>query len=338
MPFNTTAAIQLFEARKHLPAHAKTVQLCSHALNLTDDCIYWFIEQAPRYDYIDVSLLEALLPLDRIQREPLVPHFFRALGIQDFITLDSNTRNGSVTVDFNGDIQRDTGFTSTFDLVDNCGVTEHVFDQRAAFENIHRLCNPGGLMMHRIPMFGIMNIALYGVTPMLLQDLATANGYEMLDLRVANRWGDTVRALLPGDDGADRDYRAAIPMHPGMVSEGGVAFEKPHPTLPTEFQPESLNLPAYLNLADILKKTPAGNMEFPLARVCRALDERGQFFRPESPGELYAMCIFRKVHDDAFCVPYQGNNLADIESPAMRVRYRRQFEALGVAVSEADAK
>lgn len=338
MPFNTTAAIQLFEARKYLPAHATTVQLCSHLLNLTDDCIYWLIDQAPRHDYIDVSRLEALLPLDRIQREPLVSHYFRALGLPDLMTLDSNTRNGSVAVDFNVDIQRETGFSRTFDLVDNCGVTEHVFDQRAAFENIHRLCKPGGLMLHRIPMFGVLNITLFGVTPLLLHDLATANGYEILDLRVANRWGDSVRALLPGDDGADRDYRAAIPMHPGMVSEGGAAFEKPHPTLPAEFQPESLNLPAYLKLADLLKKTPAGNMDFPLARVCCALEERAEYFRPGAPGEIYAMGIFRKVYDAAFCVPYQSNNLADIEPPAMRVRYRRQFEALGQVVPEADAK
>lgn len=338
MPFNTTAAIQLFEARKHLPAHATTVQLCSHLLNLTDDCIYWLIEQAPRHDYIDVSLLEALLPLDRIQREPLISRYFRALGLPDLVTLDSNTRNGSVVVDFNGDIQRETGFTSTFDLVDNCGVTEHVFDQRAAFDNIHRLCKPGGLMLHRIPMIGVYNISLYGVTPMLLHDLAIANGYEILDLRVANRWGDTVRALLPGDDGADRDYRAAIPLHPGRVSEGGEAFDKPYPTLPMEFQPESMSLPPYLKLADLLRKTPGANMDFPLARVRRALDERAELFRPGAAGEIYAMGIFRKVYDEAFCVPYQGNNLADIESPAMRVRYRRQFEALGQAVPEANVK
>jgi len=338
MPFNTTAAIQLFEARKHLPAHATAVQLCSHSLNVTDDCIHWLIEQAPRHSFIDVAHLAALLPLDRIRREPLVSHYFEALGLPNLITLDSHTRNGSMVVDFNVDIQRECGFTGTFDLVDNCGVTEHVFDQRAAFDNIHRLCKPGGLMLHRIPMVGVYNISLYGVTPLMLHDLAIANGYEILDLRVANRWGDSVRALLPGDDGADRDYRAAIPLHPGMVSEGGEAFYKPYPTLPTEFQRGSMNLPPYLNLADLLKKAQSGNMNFPLARVRRALDERAELFRPGAAGEIYAMGIFRKVHDEAFCVPYQGNNLADIESPAMRVRYRRQFEALGQTVSGADVK
>ncbi|MEY4482560.1 MAG: hypothetical protein RL693_12 [Verrucomicrobiota bacterium] len=333
MPFNTTAAVQLFETRKHLPDNAVACQLCRHVFTITDDCLHWLIAKADEYPFVKKDILEEILELDRLQREPHVPRFYQALGIHHAITLDSNSKGGSIVVDFNTNIENDTGFNQTFDLVDNCGVTEHIFDQRAVFENIHRLCKTGGVMLHRSPMFGVLNIMLIGVTPLYWHDIAIANGYEILDLRVANRWGDTVRALLPGDNGADRDYRAAIPSVPGEVSEGGAAALWAYPTIAPEQLPEEMLLPPSMTLDEMTRKTPLPVMSHPLARVCRTLEERAKAFRPEVPGEIYATAIFRKIHDEPFCVPYQSNSIMEIEPVEFRARYRRQFEAQGLSIT-----
>jgi hypothetical protein len=333
MPFNTSAAIQLFEARKHLPDGAVACQLCRHVLSITDHALRWLIAQAPAHPFVNAAILEEILALDRLDREPLVARYFEALGIHLAVNLDSHSRGGNLVVDFNRDIAEDTGFTETFDIVDNCGVTEHVFDQRAVFTNIHRLCKPGGVMMHRSPMFGVLNIMLIGVTPLYWHDLAVANGYDILSLCVANRWGDIVRSLQPGDDESERDYRAAIPSVPGEVSEGGAAALWPCPTIPDELLPEAMRLPPWLTADDILRKTPLQVLEHPLARVCHALVERAKPFRPEIPGEIYAMATYRKVHDEPFCVPFQSNSLHDIEPAAFRERYRRQFQAHGLPLT-----
>jgi hypothetical protein len=264
----------------------------------------------------------------------LIQRFFEALDFGRWVTLDSHSRQGSLVMDFNRNLARDYQYTEQFDFVENSGTSEHVFDQRAVFENIHNLCKVGGVMLHRCPMMGVSNIMLYHLTPTFFHAIALANRYEILDVRIGNRWGDTVEARQPQKPvSSDEEFRAAVPMIPGYARGVGKAGRRADWKWPAWGVPKSLRLPEFLELGDVLRKTPMSNMAFPLARVCNALAARAKRFRPQCPGELYTMMLFRKTSDEPFQVPYQSNCVKDIEPIEFRERYRNQFEALGLPIS-----
>lgn len=43
---------------------------------------------------------------------------------------------------------------NAFDVVINCGTTEHIFNQLHAFRCIHEMTKPGGIMLHQVPVSG----------------------------------------------------------------------------------------------------------------------------------------------------------------------------------------
>jgi SAM-dependent methyltransferase len=71
----------------------------------------------------------------------------------------------------------------TFDLVLNCGTTEHVLNQYNSFAVIHDAVRPGGLAYHALPMTGFLDHGYFNYNPRLFFELARANGYELLDLQ-----------------------------------------------------------------------------------------------------------------------------------------------------------
>jgi hypothetical protein len=71
-----------------------------------------------------------------------------------------------------------------YDLVMNCGTTEHVLNQLNAFRLIHDACKVGGVMYHGVPMAGDYNHGFINYHPRFFRDLASANYYEVLDF-----WG-----------------------------------------------------------------------------------------------------------------------------------------------------
>ena len=73
-------------------------------------------------------------------------------------------------------------------------------------------------MLHRCPMMGVSNIRLYHLTPTFFHAIALANRYELLDVRVGNRWGDTVAAQLPQKSiSPDEEFRSTLPAVPGFA-------------------------------------------------------------------------------------------------------------------------
>jgi hypothetical protein len=328
MPVHTSASYLMYEARKLLPnqPQPKPCQLCDFKFEISDSFLLWLMEPnrfgAP---FIQKSLLQDLLQRTRQERLPLLKNYWEALGFRPPLILDSHTRNGVTAVDFNLDLRLHPGIHEQFDLVDNPGTTEHIFDQRAIFENIHNLCRVGGLMSHRIPMYGILNITLYGITPRFLYDLARANRYQIERLWIANRWGDAVPAQLENNQLLEV-FKNKLPTQPGLcrgLSDGDL---KKQDYLPEKKIPAEYALPDSLDLKTFLAKAPIMDMSNILSRTCHSLILRGNRFRPNNSGEIYSFAIFRKVHDEPFRVPYQGNNLADIEDPEMKQRYRYQME------------
>jgi hypothetical protein len=74
-----------------------------------------------------------------------------------------------------------------YDLVTNCGTTEHVLNQLNAFRLIHDACKVGGLMYHGVPMAGDFSHGFFGYNPKFFTRLQEINGYEVLDRWI---WAD----------------------------------------------------------------------------------------------------------------------------------------------------
>uniref|UniRef100_A0A9E7ZVM2 Class I SAM-dependent methyltransferase n=1 Tax=Bosea sp. NBC_00436 TaxID=2969620 RepID=A0A9E7ZVM2_9HYPH len=110
---------------------------------------------------------------------PLASDLYRRLGYVSYAAIDANGLHGAKVFDLNRDLKDAYGFADTFDLVTNLGTLEHCFDQAAAFRNMHRLCKPGGLMIHCLPTQGLVNHAFYNYHPRFVADLSAANGYEI---------------------------------------------------------------------------------------------------------------------------------------------------------------
>lgn len=79
----------------------------------------------------------------------------------------------------------------SFDLVLNCGTSGHVINQFNLLNIMHDAVRVGGLMYHAIPMTGYLGHGYFTYTPMLLCDLARANGYEILKMNFAGPQGWT---------------------------------------------------------------------------------------------------------------------------------------------------
>jgi len=104
---------------------------------------------------------------------------YQTLGFEEYRCIDTNGRNDALVLDLNEDIKA-KGFTEQFDLVTNHGTTEHCFDQKNCFRNIHNLCAKNGLMVHALPFQGYLNHGFYNYHPNFYRDLAAANQYELV--------------------------------------------------------------------------------------------------------------------------------------------------------------
>jgi hypothetical protein len=68
-----------------------------------------------------------------------------------------------------------------FDLVTNCGDTEHILNQLNCFTVIHDLTKAGGVMYHSLPVGGYAEHGFFNYNLKFFVALARANGYRMLD-------------------------------------------------------------------------------------------------------------------------------------------------------------
>jgi SAM-dependent methyltransferase len=84
----------------------------------------------------------------------------------------------------------------SFDMVLNCGTTEHILNQFNAFKSIHDAARIGGLMVHQVPASGYTNHGYFCYTLRFFFDLAGYNDYELVDF-----WVD-------GPAGHDKMYTA----------------------------------------------------------------------------------------------------------------------------------
>src|SRR5205823_3928504 len=78
-----------------------------------------------------------------------------------------------------------------YDLVTNCGTTEHVVNQINSFRVIHDLTKPGGgYMLHDLPWSGMFNHGLVNYKPHLFWRLCESNHYSVVDMRLRAQVND----------------------------------------------------------------------------------------------------------------------------------------------------
>jgi O-methyltransferase len=68
-----------------------------------------------------------------------------------------------------------------FDAVINSGTTEHVLNQYNSFKTIHEATRVGGCMVHALPASGFTDHGYFTYTGRMFFDLASYNGYEIVD-------------------------------------------------------------------------------------------------------------------------------------------------------------
>jgi len=102
-----------------------------------------------------------------------------------YAAIDVDGSPGAIPLDLNCD-RTPPDMIGKFDVVTNCGTTEHIANQMNAFKVIHELCAPGGVMLHQLPAQGLMNHGLINYNPKFFWMLARSNGYKWLhaDLRM----------------------------------------------------------------------------------------------------------------------------------------------------------
>lgn len=97
------------------------------------------------------------------------------------VSIDWNGRDGALKLDLSKPI---SGIGEPFDMVTNCGVTEHVKEsQYHAFKNMHDLVRPGGILYDSVPKTGHWKGHCYWrYNTFFFEALANANGYKIIKI------------------------------------------------------------------------------------------------------------------------------------------------------------
>ncbi len=112
------------------------------------------------------------------ENAPSARAFWLWLGFV-YASIDIDGSPGSIALDLNHD-EIPPSEKRKYHLVTNFGTTEHVANQLNAFEIIHELTAPKGVMVHSVPAQGYFNHGLINYNPKFFWMLARSNGYKML--------------------------------------------------------------------------------------------------------------------------------------------------------------
>tara|TARA_B110000438_G_C15746750_1_gene621089 strand:- start:31 stop:1005 length:975 start_codon:yes stop_codon:yes gene_type:complete len=105
--------------------------------------------------------------------------FYHSLGFTEYNSIDADGKRGSLVFDMNEVLIDHYKFNKTYDLITNFGTTEHVFNQKNVFENIHNLAKKDGYLFHLLPFEGDFNHCYYNYHPKFFYDLAQHNNYQI---------------------------------------------------------------------------------------------------------------------------------------------------------------
>ena len=125
-------------------------------------------------------------------RERTGKAYYTNLGMTH-TAIDFNGKDGALPLDLSQPIDRPE-WIGYFDIITNCGTTEHVEPleaQYTCFANLHRWLKPGGIAIHVVP--AIEELEASGrwqnhcnvyYSKAFFQELARLNGYEVIESTV----------------------------------------------------------------------------------------------------------------------------------------------------------
>ena len=189
MGINALSASLTGVAADILDRDASVVDLGSQELDLTADWLESVSKTRKQSQQLDA--LRALSGKAKSIGER-APEFYAALGMDQYNSIDINGQLNSLPFDLNSCIEERYAFTERFDLVTNNGTTEHLFNQQAVFDNIHRMTTVGGLMLHAVPFLNYVNHCFFNYSPTFFYNLAVANDYTLLALGIGVKEGNAI--------------------------------------------------------------------------------------------------------------------------------------------------
>ena len=131
--------------------------------------------------------------LVRMSNRAFAADLFRKVGYE-YSAIDYADYPGIVRLDLN-ERSLPSDMRGQFDIVLNCGTSEHIMNQFNVFKTIHDACAAGGSMYHGVPAWGDYEHGVVNYNPKWFWALATANNYE-----IAKFWGSAELELRPLKD------------------------------------------------------------------------------------------------------------------------------------------
>lgn len=111
--------------------------------------------------------------------------FYKQIGIDYYASIDVNSYNKSIIADLNEEYQ----WGAMYNLVTNNGTSEHIFNQKALFVNMRRLCKKGGVMVNCLPV-NYFDHGFYNYNPNLFFSIAKQNNDQYLFGYITNANGE----------------------------------------------------------------------------------------------------------------------------------------------------
>jgi hypothetical protein len=107
-----------------------------------------------------------------------VEHLMRAAGF-DYAAVDVYAGGSTRVFDLNSDSLAAED-RERYDVVTNCGTSEHIANQFNVFKVAHEALKPGGVMLNFVPFHGQVDHGLINYHPKFFTSLIANNGYEPL--------------------------------------------------------------------------------------------------------------------------------------------------------------
>lgn len=105
--------------------------------------------------------------------------FYSIFGLRSYASVDSYDERAS----FRQNLNTASSAAEKYDVVVDCGTTEHVFNAGNVFVYTHNSLKPGGVALKVLPTFGDNTHGFYNIHPTAYFDVARENGYDILDFR-----------------------------------------------------------------------------------------------------------------------------------------------------------
>jgi hypothetical protein len=308
MALNALAALSIAHAAGLAGDGARAVDLGNQRLSVSSDALLRIADhKESRGQNEAAGALRELARKPDSERRPLSHAFYAALGFSEYVAIDVNEKFGSIPMDLNSPLRRTYGYEEEFELVVNNGTGEHIFDQRAVFENMHNLCAKDGLMLHIIPFAGFLNHGFYNIQPTLYLDLSAANDYRIEALGIGNATG--ALGFMAGS-AADGLLEAQNIPRELLVRpiEGRAPWGKP----PLRWLRIALYERGYYN-------DPRMNLDRAVLKVMRdSQRETGKVF-----GNVLMVALLRKTGTADFKVPFQGRFVPNLEDETIASNYEK---------------